>query len=1058
MQAYIGWIVRFRKSVIAIILGLSVALLAQVGRLHVVIDPDAALPQAHPFVEVTSRIEKLFGNRNTVIIGVTARDGDAFQPGILAKVKGITDGILLTPGVIRGNVISVSSRKAKDILASSEGIEVRQLMETPPKNSSEANALRSALRANPVYSNLIVSKDEKTLSIIAEFDNSKDGYRAIDGHVRGVLKPFKDDTVEITVAGGPAFLSVVERYSARMGILFLLAVIMIGLIHYEAFRTVQALIFPLLTALLAVVWALGLMSVSGVALDVFNVTTPILILAVAAGHAVQMLKRYYEELHRIRQENPGVLPIEANQEAVVSSISRVGPVMIAAGLIAALGFLSLVVFEIKTIRAFGVFTGLGILSALVLEMTFIPALRAQLPAPRERETHRERQFTIWDRLVGWMHRATVLRRKSIYVAASILCLALAAGASQVRTDDSTRATLSESLDVRIDDAKLNERLGGSNTLYVLMDGKRPDAVKDPKFLQAIESIQSFLDRESNVGKTASLADFVKKIHKSMNGGDETFNRIPEGPAARDLISQYLLLYSTSGEPGDFDNYVDYEYRNALIIGLLKTDSSAYVSDLARRLREFAGTRFGSDIDFQIGGGVMVGAALTEVLVHDKILNIVQIAFVVFLVSSLFFRSFQAGALIMVPLLMTILANFGFMGLMGIPLQMATALTSAMAVGIGADYAIYLSYRIREELRQTADEPEAIRKAFSSAGKAILFVSSAVAGGYALLMLSWNFHVHLWMGALISLAMLVASISSLTLFPALLLTFRPKFVFGVARPPGATNSVDVRHETRPVLPLLIALVFLGAMPAARAGDIDAVAAMERSYAVTRISESATESTFTLTNASGQRRVRKTIGMAKIIDGTPNFRRMVRFVSPPDVKGTATLLIENDGGSDDIWIYLPALRKTRRIVASNKKDSFVGTDFSYGDMLGYRVGEWNHRMLRKEKIEEQGCIVIESVPKTEEIKNQTGYSKRISWVRTDNFVVAQADAYDLSGAHLKRFTFKEIRAVGGAERKSQPMKIEGANIQTGHRTLIELENFRADPGLKDDVFTIRNLERQ
>jgi predicted RND superfamily exporter protein len=126
----------------------------------------------------------------------------------------------------------------------------------------------------------------------------------------------------------------------------------------------------------------------------------------------------------------------------------------------------------------------------------------------------------------------------------------------------------------------------------------------------------------------------------------------------------------------------------------------------------------------------------------------------------------------------LVANFGVMGALGIPLQIATALVSAMAVGIGADYGIYMSYRLREELsRPDVSEKMAFEKAFRSAGKATLFVSSAVAGGFGVLMLSWGFNVHMWMGFLIALAMFVSAMSALTVFPALILSIRPKYIFG-----------------------------------------------------------------------------------------------------------------------------------------------------------------------------------------------------------------------------------------------------------------------------------------
>jgi predicted RND superfamily exporter protein len=117
-----------------------------------------------------------------------------------------------------------------------------------------------------------------------------------------------------------------------------------------------------------------------------------------------------------------------------------------------------------------------------------------------------------------------------------------------------------------------------------------------------------------------------------------------------------------------------------------------------------------------------------------------------------------------------------MGLLGIRLNIATSVISAMAVGLGADYAIYLVYRLREELDQSLDEAAAVRTALTTAGKATLFVASAVAGGYGLLALSWGFNIHIWFAILIMSAMLVSCLGALTLLPSLILTFRPRFIF------------------------------------------------------------------------------------------------------------------------------------------------------------------------------------------------------------------------------------------------------------------------------------------
>src|SRR2546427_774556 len=245
-------------------------------------------------------------------------------------------------------------------------------------------------------------------------DHIEGGRQGIVGKVKPIVERARDASVEVTMGGRPVFLAELERYSERAQLLFPLAIVVVGLIHYEAFRTLQGLILPLVTALLAVIWGLGAMGLFKTPMDAFNVTTPILIFAVAAGHAVQILKRYYEEYHRLAQS--GAMPASAvSRQAVVESLTRVGPVMLAAGIVAGLGFLSLVVFEVATIRTFGVFTALGIFSALVLELTFIPALRSLLPAPGPRESRRESERRIWDRFTETIAEGVLgTRRRRVY--------------------------------------------------------------------------------------------------------------------------------------------------------------------------------------------------------------------------------------------------------------------------------------------------------------------------------------------------------------------------------------------------------------------------------------------------------------------------------------------------------------------------------------------------------------------------------------------------------------------------------------------------------------------
>jgi len=773
MKTWINFVVKNRIWVIGAVLLFTAALLSQFSRFQVVLSSDNMMPQSNHYVVTGNELENTFGNKYTVVIGITAKQGTIYQTPILEKVKRITSRLISTPGVIKVNVNSLAARKAKGIEGNEEGMIVRPMMEQVPRTPVDMAMLKKAVASVPAYEGILVSKDQKTTAIVAEFRENPKGFRVIEQQVRAAVDPELDGSVEVTVGGLSIFLSLIERFSDRMGFLLPIAIVLIGLIHYEAFRTIQAAALPLITAILSVIWSLAFLVISHRPMEAFNASTSILILAIAAGHAVQILKRYYEEYAKLKAGHQDDNPKELNRKAVLNAMVKVGPVMLVACTVASLGFFSLTVFEIKAIRTFGIMTGVGILSAMVLELTFIPALRSMLPAPGEKESSRERTRTLWDRMIERIFFWVSERRSAVYTVAFLVIAALSLGSYWLKVENSQRQYFFGNLQARQDDDKLNARLAGASTLYVLVDGGTDDSIKDPAVLNAMEHVQEHLAQDSRVGKTLSIVDFLKRMNQAMNADKPEFYRLP---ASRDLVAQYLLLYSNSGEPQDFDAYVDNGYRKADIQMFLKTDDSVALTEIVKNTQAYAESVLPAGVRVEIGGGIASSLALNEEMIRCKVLNILQILGCVFLISALIFRSIQAGLLILVPLIAAVFVNFGVMGLIGIPLNIPTALVSAMAVGVGADYAIYLAFRMREELRSGVAESIGLRTAFLSAGKAAIYVSTAVAGGFGVLMFSWGFNMHLWMGFLVALAMLVSSFSTLTVFASLILTLRPKFIF------------------------------------------------------------------------------------------------------------------------------------------------------------------------------------------------------------------------------------------------------------------------------------------
>lgn len=1039
----VAWIVRSRLWVLVALSLATVLFASQVRNLQIVINPNTMLPQAHPSVIGTNLAEALFGSKHVVVIGISpAGGGSALTPRILGTLQQLSQEMAVLPGVKGHTLMSVTAAKARSIEGGADEMRVDPLLDTPIDADAIAR-LQARLAGNPVYRGTLVAEDDSLVSLSFAIHADQGGFRKIMDGVQKVIDAHQASDIRITASGSPVFFAAVERFAQRMAILFPIALVIIGLIHLEAFRTVQGLVLPLLTAVLAVIWGLGIMGAVGVPMDAFNATTPILILAVAAGHAVQILKRYYEEYDRLTQGGATGSPQQLNDRAIVQSLSRVAPVMLTAGGVAALGFFSLVTFEIATIRTFGLFTGLGILSALFIELTFIPALRSYLPAPAVKP-QAAKGPRVWDRLADRL-TSLILKRRGLIVAVFMgTALLSLLGLQFLNKENSTKSYFGSGLAVYQDDEFLNRKLAGTNTLYVVFQGDQVDSLKDPRTLRLIEDTQRFVETLPDVGKTTSIVDFIKQMGQSMNEGDPRYYRVPD---SRDMVSQYLLLYSMSGDPTDFDAYIDYQYRNASLIVWTRNDSSTYAAGLVEAIRGYVEERLPPGVKVQIGGSVPQSSALSETLVHGKIMNILQMMGVIFLAGALVFRSLVGGLYLVIPLAVTVLVNLGVMGATGIPLNTPNSVASAMAIGIGADYAIYILYRMREELRRLGDFDLALQETMRTAGKAVVYVATAIAGGYSVLMLSFNFYIHIWFGFLIVLSMIVSALCALVLIPALMKAFPPAFLRDHSMKKPVSGAV---------LPLLLVAAF-GLLRPGPVQAADAEQIMARSYQATRMDSSLSQSTFTLTNASGQERVRKTFAATRLQDDGTHNRRVIRFLSPGDVRNTTTLIIEKTA-QDDVWVYLPTLKKARRLASSNNSRSFVGTDLTYGDLIGHKPQDWTHRLLREESLDGVPTQVIESLPKTAEIASNSGYSKRISWVANDSFVALKSELYDPGQALQKTVLSSELKLVDPARQKYQPMLVTVSNHQTGHSTSVRMDSFEANVAVSDNYFSNGYLERQ
>ncbi|MBU0945138.1 MAG: outer membrane lipoprotein-sorting protein [Proteobacteria bacterium] len=201
----------------------------------------------------------------------------------------------------------------------------------------------------------------------------------------------------------------------------------------------------------------------------------------------------------------------------------------------------------------------------------------------------------------------------------------------------------------------------------------------------------------------------------------------------------------------------------------------------------------------------------------------------------------------------------------------------------------------------------------------------------------------------------------------------------------------------------------------------------------------------------------------IDQGEDRYNLMFFHSPADVKGTGfmTYDYEEEGKDDDQWLYLPALRKIKRIASSDKSGSFMGSDFSYSDLTKNRLNDYTYTFHKKQaevSVYGKQCWVIESVPKNVKIIKETGYTRSILFVRQDNMMVVRAINYVKDGGDLKYFDVKKVKRIDDIWTALEIHMTRKKGVQTVHRTILTLTNVKYNQDSVDEtLFTIRRLEK-
>ncbi len=722
-------------------------------------DLDKYMPQNHPAFIYSDKMEEIFTMKDGIIIAVENQHG-IYQTSTLHKIKDLTRKLGKMKEIEKSDVTSLYT--ADNIIGTEDGMDVKAFFKKVPKSAEDLQELAQKVRNNEMVFGRLVSEDETVTVIIAEIEDdvfSQKFYHKILELVKSFEGPEK-----LYVAGSPivegtmAFLG--PRDMKKMVPIVMLVIVLILLF---VLRSVKNTIFTLLVVLFSVIWAFGLMAAFKIPVYAVSTMLPVMLIAIGVADGIHL----YSHLDLFLRANPNA----TRKEAVNDMLKGMWKPVVMTSVTTSVGFFSLLTSEVFPIKYFGMFTAFGVTAAMLFSLLLIPAGVLVFGYTKRKPQNHKTKNQSGSFAFKFANGVIKYKALTLFLTIAIVAISLF-GMTKVWINSSFLEKFEKNSDIVLTDKFINDHFGGTSKLNIILEADKNSVMKSPEALKLIDEMQQKIDADLEiVGNTFSLADYLKRMNKVMNADNEEFNTIPN---SQELNAQYLLLYEMSGNPENPWKVVDYDYKIANVTIQLKSDNSKAIKSAIVLVDEFKDDFEKLGISVKYAGSGYKALVFTDLILEGQIKSLIMSLFIIIILLTLMFKSFWAGIIGSVPIVITAIIGFGTMGLLNIPLSTTTALISSIAIGIGIDYAVHFIERYKIYAIETGDKQKTMQGTMHHSGRAIIFNAAVVIAGFLVLLAS-VFPPNRSLGALVSLNMFTSFLGTVTIM--YLLLYKTNLFFG-----------------------------------------------------------------------------------------------------------------------------------------------------------------------------------------------------------------------------------------------------------------------------------------
>ena len=671
------------KLIVWIIVILTIIFMTQFPKVKIDTNPKNMLPKTSDVRVWNDEVEKTFGlYEDMIVVGISQENG-VLNRETLGKIQRITEDILKLKGVATRDVNSFTT--ITNVTAEEDILKVAPLMTGVPKTDNEITVLKKMLFENPMFVDRIISKDGKTTAIYVPLEKGSNG-KVIADNIREIVK--KEKGIEkYYIAGDPVARDTFGAVMFKLMAIFApIAMFVMLAVRYFMFRDLFLSITLMMDAMISIVWSMGLLIALGFPIHIMSSMAPVFLMAIATD-SIHIFNEFYFRY----KEN------KDKKRAIIDTMNAVGRPVRYTALATAAGFAVLLFMNIIPVKVFGGLIAFGAVILRILSFSFIPAMFtfvkeeniAKIAASEDIESGWSSKFL--KKLAGF----GIYKTKTTVIVGLVLFIISLIGISKIVVNNNMVEWFKKNSEVRSADTVMNQSLGGTSLGYVVGIANEDEYIKTPEAMRYIEGLQRHLEKLPIVGKTTSVVDYVKRMNRVLHNNDPKYDSVPE---TKEIIGQYLFLFSMSAKSSDLDNVVDFSFRKANIWVQLKTWNARTMEDVIKAVDEYKKTN-PTPMEFKPSGPAYFNFIWNNEVLWDMVKGFIMALIVVLIILSFNFRSIKWAIVGYSPLLFTVILIYGVVGFVGKDFDMPISVLSCLSLGMAVDFAIHFIGRFRQRLAE-----------------------------------------------------------------------------------------------------------------------------------------------------------------------------------------------------------------------------------------------------------------------------------------------------------------------------------------------------------------------